>query len=263
MLSRVQAVEFRRNTTSGRTQPALLLCERSDGSEVEVVAKFSASCDQGVINLAREAFAACLAGDLGLPIPEPVLIELPDGWADSIIDGRQRQRIATSSGIAFGSTFVGSQFSAWNAGTRLRDALVPVAAAVFTFDAIIQNPDRRSDNPNCLVRGDEIRIFDHELALSQGLMLGWLPPWQCGGLKVFQNAGFHIFKAALSRSTIDYQPIRNAWKGLADSMIEDYVRAIPTEWSAAKADMEQAKVLIKTSRDKIDDCLIEIQRVLA
>ncbi len=37
-------------------------------------------------------------------------------------------------------------------------AMVPVALATFVFDAIIQNPDRRSGNPNCLVRGDAFRI---------------------------------------------------------------------------------------------------------
>src|SRR5262249_26198574 len=32
--------------------------------------------------------------------------------------------------------------------------------------AIIQNPDRRTENPNCLVRGESIRIFDHDLAFG-------------------------------------------------------------------------------------------------
>jgi len=55
--------------------------------------------------------------------------------------------------------------------------LVQTAAEVLVFDAIVQNPDRRADNPNCLVRGDEIRIIDHELAFSHGLVIGSVPPW--------------------------------------------------------------------------------------
>ena len=31
---------------------------------------------------------------------------------------------------------------------------------------MIQNPDRRQDKPNLLRKGDELAIFDHEMAFS-------------------------------------------------------------------------------------------------
>jgi hypothetical protein len=55
-----------------------------DTSLIEVVVKFSDFCDQKQENLAMEsmeAIAGCLAGDLGLPIPEPWLISIPPDWA--------------------------------------------------------------------------------------------------------------------------------------------------------------------------------------
>ena len=64
MLHRATPIAFDRAMGNGRTKPALLVCETQAGEEVEVVAKFSANCDQGVTNLAREAVAACLAADL-------------------------------------------------------------------------------------------------------------------------------------------------------------------------------------------------------
>jgi hypothetical protein len=70
-----------------------------------------------------------------------------------------RANIQRSACVAFGSSFAGAQFSAWNDGTLLRPSMVPLALATFVFDAIIQNPDRRSGNPNCLVRGDEFRFL--------------------------------------------------------------------------------------------------------
>ena len=68
MLTRVVAIEFSRPTDSGRTFPSHLVCEKSNGDAVEVVAKFSAGCDEGVVDLAREVISACLAADLGLPV---------------------------------------------------------------------------------------------------------------------------------------------------------------------------------------------------
>jgi hypothetical protein len=66
-----------RPAAQGRTGPVLAAIETEDGEEVEVFAKLSAGCDQGVVNLAREAIAACLAADLGLPVPRPWLVEVP------------------------------------------------------------------------------------------------------------------------------------------------------------------------------------------
>ncbi len=192
MIARLKPIEFIRNTKSGRTHPALLTCEADNGDLVEVVAKFSASCDEGVTNLAREVVAACLAADLSLPIPEPYLLEIKAEWAEIVAEPIQRSRIQRSSTVAFGSKLIGSQYSAWSAGSRLLDEMVQVAAAVFTFDAIIQNADRRSGNPNCLVRGEQLRIIDHELTFMHRLILGWKPPWEIGGLRVMQTPGYHI-----------------------------------------------------------------------
>jgi hypothetical protein len=118
--------------------------------------------------LAREVVAACLARDLGLPIPSPFLLDITPAWAAGVGDDARRTNIQRSATVAFGSRFVGARFSAWNDGIALRPTMVPPALATFVFDAIIQNPDRRSSNPNCLVRRDTFRIFDHELAFGPG-----------------------------------------------------------------------------------------------
>jgi hypothetical protein len=90
MLATVTATEYVRPMDSGRTCPVIVNCERPDGSIVTTVAKFSDFCDQKEVHLAREIVAACLAGDLGLPIPTPVLIEVPPGWADTDMKDKQR-----------------------------------------------------------------------------------------------------------------------------------------------------------------------------
>ena len=141
--------------------------------------------------------------------------------------------------------------------------MVPMALATFAFDAIIQNPDRRSGNPNCLVRGDAFRIFDHELTFAHGLILGWKPPWVPGGLQLLEQPGFHIFRRELRGKNLDFPTVRESWKHLIDSRIDGYADVVPAEWAQAATDVAGAITLIKSARDRIDDCLAEIQRVLA
>jgi hypothetical protein len=158
MLIRVFPVEYVRPMRCGRTKPLLLVCETPAGDLIEVVAKFSAGCDEGVSSLAREVLAACLAAALGLPVPEPYLIEVTPNWIATVSDSGERARIQSSSPVAFGSRLLTGQYAAWSPGNLIRDVMLPTASAIFVFDAITQNPDRRTDNPNCLVKGDEFRL---------------------------------------------------------------------------------------------------------
>jgi len=247
---------------NGKTGPALIICQKQNGEEVEVVAKCSAGCEQKEKSLAAEVIGACLAADLGLPILEPFLVELDPDFIASVPDAMHREKMAVSNIVAFGSKHVTGQYSAWTNGNLISEAMLPRAVAVFAFDGIIQNPDRREGNPNCLVRGDEIRIIDHELAFAHSLILFWKAPWKVGGLQNLEAPGFHIFRAGLKGKQIDYSPIRAAWAGLSDAQILAYGNAIPAEWADATNSVASALQLIKDARDNIDACITEIQRVL-
>jgi hypothetical protein len=262
MLARVKAIEHHALTTSGKTRPSRIVCERADGTTVEVVAKFSAGCDEHEASLAREVIAACLAADLGLPVPEPFLVDVPCDWADHVPDPGQRARVQVSSPVAFGSRNITGGYVAWHIGMRIDETMLPMAAAIFTFDAIIQNIDRRVGNPNCFVKGSQIRIFDHELAFTHGVVIGWKPPWMPGSLKSLETPGFHIFRAGLIGRRIDFGPIRAAWVALSDLRIAEYGKALPSEWSGAANAVRAALTLIRDARDNIDACLAEVKRVL-
>lgn len=262
MLERVTATAFRGATTNGRTQPLLLECEKADGTTVDVIAKFSANCDQQVTNLAREVIAACLAADLGLPVPPPFLVEISPAFCAIIDDVPRRSKIEASSPVAFGSTHVTGQYATWVTGTRISDTLLPVATAIFTFDAITQNPDRRDGNANLLVRGDEVRIIDHELCFAHDLIISWRPPWQPGALNGLKTNGQHIFRAGLVGRMPDFWGIRAKWAGLSDVRLQAYEQAVPPEWAAAAASVQAALKLIRDARDNIDGCTNEIKRVL-
>jgi hypothetical protein len=250
---------------TGRTGPLLLGCVPVDDPAVdpiEVVVKFSAGCDQGVVNLAREVVAACLARDLGLPVPIPYLVELPPEFVETISDQEIKPRVAISIPLAFGSRLVIPQYNAWVEANRIRASMIPTAAAIFVFDALTQNADRRVSNPNCLVKGDELRIFDHELAFAHGLLLGWLPPWVAGGLNSLETPGAHIFRDGLRGKPIDYEQIKRQWAGLSEERLTAYRESVPAEWPGAGAVVDQALDLVRAARNNIDGCLDEVRRVL-
>lgn len=251
-----------RPMVNGKTGPALIVCQRANSEEIEVVVKCSAGCEQKETSLAAEVVGACLAADLGLPVLEPFLVELQPEFIESVPNSVHREKMAASNAVAFGSRHVTGQYSTWTNGNLISEVMIPTAAAVFAFDGIIQNPDRRDGNPNCLVRGDEIRIIDHELAFAHGLILFWKAPWKVGGLQSFETPGLHIFRAGLKGKSIDYSPIRAAWAGLSDAQISAYGSAVPAEWATTTKSVASALQLIKDARDNIDACITEIERVL-
>ena len=132
------------------------------------------------------------------------------------------------------------------------------------FDAIIQNVDRRSENPNCLVRGDLIRIFDHELAFqprTADRLEAALDPRRSSelgnsGAVIFSAPGWLAGQSTFSRSgthgrtcpTLGSQPM---------------VTSFPSNGQALLARVTKALTLIRDARDNIDACLREVRRVLA
>lgn len=258
MLKTLEAVQYIREIGSGRTKPIVIAAEYEDGDVFEVVLKFSSACDMGTNSLTVEVIAACLAGHLGLPIPEAFLVEVPSDWRGCLPDA-VRKRTSEFDILAFGSKLVWPQWPVWAASSSLSAAMIQTAAEIIAFDGFIENVDRRDANPNCLVSGDQVRIFDHELAFPRGLF--GPKPWALGGLGSFVDPGKHIFRRGLVAQHIDHNSIRAKWAGLRDDEIDGYGASVPPSW---RDDHFIADILakIRQVRDNIDDCMIELDRIL-
>ena len=107
-----------------------------------------------------------------------------------------------------------------------------------------------------------MRIIDHELCFSPVTLLGWRPPWQLGALYLMERPGAHIFREPLRGQTIDWEPIKAAWRGLSDADLADYQVVIPPEWATALPAIGKAIDKIRNARDNIDGCVAEVHRVL-
>jgi len=231
MLDRVVATRFINPMGNGKTKPLLLECERADGKTVEVVVKCSAGPTEGVKNLAIEAIAAMLAADLGLPVPEPLLVVVDKRLLATCTERDDiRATWLKSLDLAFGTVRVPEGFAVWTRGAVVPDALCMEAAEVFAFDAIIVNSDRRPQNPNCLSSGSELAIFDHELSFTQQGILFWKAPWLEGGFKDYSGEN-HIFaKPHLKTTPTQMDRFVSAWEQLPDARFDEYRNALPQEW---------------------------------
>lgn len=265
-IERVEAVQFNQIMTKGRTSPLLLTCERADGGTIEAVVKFATGRECTIASLCAELIAAQLAVDLGLPTPTPVVVTWEEIFASGIIEPQAREVVISSSPPAFGSTFVTNGFVTWPTDRKfLGDVARTTALATFFFDAMIGNSDRGGMKPNILVRGDDFRLIDHEMAFRDYLLfVKALPPWALGGLNGMVTPGAHIFAGQLAKNAngLDFDPIRNAWAGLSDRQIEAYEASLPPEWTVDRRIVAFAVERIKECRNRIDDCVTECRRAL-
>ena len=259
VLRRLEAVQFIGDVGSGRTQPVIAAAEDAAGDVHEVVLKFASRCDLGTNSLTVEVIAACLAGSIGLPIPEPFLVDLSPDWRGTLPPDIRR-RVSEFDNLAFGSRLIFPQWPAWTVANRLSPAMVQTAAEILAFDAFVENVDRREGNPNCLVSGDQLRIFDHELAFPRGLIGG--KPWSVGGMNpLTQPPGRHIFHGQLVSQGIDLPSIRAKWAALRDEDIDEYGTAVPAEWHEAGF-VGDILTKIRQVRDNLTGCMAELERIL-
>ena len=265
MLATVTAVRFDHLLTTGRTTPALLSCVRQDGIEIEVVTKFSAGCDRGATALAIEALLAMLAADLGLPVPEPVLVDVDPDVIDPTVSARASELARKSVRPSFGSVLLPPGFSAVASGKRLDD-LVVQAAEIFAFDAMILNPDRRVDKPNCECDGRSLAIFDHEAAMAGLDALGSMfqpYPWVTGSLSPMGlGPGQHVLFTLLRGKDVQFDRLVAAWATVTDTRLSDYRNALPDTWGSANSVIDQAVEYLAELRHHIPAVLDEIRRVL-
>ena len=264
MIRRATTVEFRGVANWGRNEPLLTVVETDDGELLELYVKPSGRPELGFEGLANELFATCIAGHLGLPVCEPIIVDVDPDWIETLPDPALRQVMTNSSSVAFGSVSAGEGWRQWSTGDQILGARREPALGIFAFDAFTGNDDRRLEKPNLLVRGDEMRIIDHELCFRVRMKLfPRLAPWELGNLSPMIHAERHILGPALKADRLlEFDALRNGWAGLSNDCLEDYGAVIPGQWAAATGAVDDAIAHLKAVRDRVDECLVEVRRVL-
>jgi hypothetical protein len=233
-IKRLRASALSRCLTSGRTRPAILLCEDANGAPAgEFVVKFRGGIDTCVAGLAYELLASVLAEELGLFTPPPAVVEIDQEVAVLIqkVEPRLATVVANSVGLNFGSEVLQSGFSTWPVGKSIPLSLRQAALEVFAFDALTQNPDRKYSNPNLLWNGNELCLIDHEMAFSF-LYAVTKPshPWELSH-RNFDFLKEHVFYRELKGQKLEIDRFVGALNGLSNKFFNQLTRQLPSDWN--------------------------------
>lgn len=262
MFEKVTAVRFDKPTEKGRTQPIRMAAIREDGSTVELVVKFSAKCNSEVEGLAVEAIAAMLGHELGLPVPDFFLVEVTPAFIDSIADPTVQAHVRVSCPLAFGSRELFG-FGIVRGDQKWTDDQAQVLAEIFAFDGFIANVDRKPSNPNCLIRGEQLALIDHEAAMFVRAFIPPHRPWVVGGLQWLSFEDGHVFYKPLKGKPIDLSRLQNGWAGISDARLTEFQQALPVEWRPDSENVGAALNLIRDIRANMVPSIQEVMRILA
>lgn len=130
---------------------------------------------------------------------------------------------------------------------------------VFAFDALIQNPDRRDSNPNLLTKGDNICVYDHELAFS--FLVDIKPPttpWKLDGQKYLDS---HVFFRKLKSKPIELNDFAVKLASLTEAVLLAIKADVPEAW--VNRDIARIEAHLRTLREHADEFIDEVRRKLA
>jgi hypothetical protein len=156
-MRRVTATRYVTALREGGSLPGLV---EADDDGLYVV-KFRGA-GQGPGALVAEVVAGELARELGLPVPELVVVTVPDELGHAEPDPEIRELIDASRGENVGMDFLPGALPFDLAGGVMPDP--DLAAEIVWFDWLVTNIDRTPRNPNLLTWHGRIWMIDHGAA---------------------------------------------------------------------------------------------------
>lgn len=118
---------------------------------------------QGVLALVAEIVVSELAEALGLPVPERVLLALPERVESLDKNDELRDLLDASVGLNLGYRFLNGALPFTE--KRASEVDAHFATAVLVLDALVWNVDRTPRNPNIVVHNGSLWLLDHGAAL--------------------------------------------------------------------------------------------------
>jgi hypothetical protein len=261
VLPALVATQFIRIMNTGRTAPILCACADQGGAYAgEFVIKLRHRLDMGARGLLRELVASRLADHFGILVPEPAGVSIGPEFIEALADQYRdlSDSMQASVGLNFGSRVL-QPVNTWLVNRLIPEAMRRDAANIFAFDALIQNPDRRTGNPNLLTQGDSIYVFDHETSFSFLVALaGAGDAWSLERENYLQE---HVFFRRLKGLEIDLDDFEQRLAALDDETIAELRAEVPDEW--LHQDLETIEAHLIDVRDHAHLFVEQVRRRLA
>lgn len=213
------AEQYLGRAESGRTRPLRLSCshQAEEGASArdiaEFYAKFAGLPEVTERSLFAEMTGNVLARSCGITTGEPAFIEIHPSFSDFL----RHMDVRLSAGLGVGSRNLGAGLGPPAFG-RWSQEQVEEAARLYLFDLLVQNPDRRPDNPNCLVVSRRLAAIDFETCFSFLYpVVG--PPVQPWELSRHGIARRHLFFSEVKEAGVE-------WHVLVDGMLTVMMHAM-------------------------------------
>jgi len=134
------------------------------------------------------------------------------------------------------------------------------ATNIFAFDALIQNPDRRVENPNLFTQGDSIYVYDHE-ETSFSFLVAVSPSEEPWNLEREAYLDRHVFYSGLRAKEIDLVDFGQWLKDLTPEVLTTIREEVPQEW--AHEDQKRIEGHLVEVQKNTEKFLEQIRRRLA
>ena len=199
--------------------------------------------------LIAELFCSFLARELGIGFLTPFVVNVTSEFI-SALPKPDQDVFRRSVGLNFGSEAAPAGFSLVPPEPRVPIALRSTAADIFAFDVLIQNYDRKADNPNLLWDRNKILAIDHEGALKPILLSRGIPSFICLELDKFYD---HVFYSAVSQKDAGFDRLASALERLSAGRIDELLGEIPIQWQIGEdlAKVRERLLWIVENREQV------------
>lgn len=226
-----QAIRFE-GLKKGRTRPLLLGCERVDGAQVvrsTLVVKAIGLPEVATFTLGQECAGLVIAKAVDVSVPEVGLVDLSPEFVEATAADLKSFGLTVQPGTAVGAAYL-QGLAPVNRNPQLREEEIPIAARIYALDLVIQNPDRRTDNPNCGYYRKMLTAYDFEAAFSFRLLIGPKPdPCDVSSFGIHRS---HLFFEALRGKSVQWTRICHSLCSLDSSTLAGIYNQAPPNWHA-------------------------------
>jgi hypothetical protein len=222
--------EFLEQVLPGRTHPIVLNCVQAGPNRGPLRQSFVTKAlglpEVTVRGLACELFGNILARELGVRTPTAGIIDIGVDVADALNVALTTRNLSISAGLAVGSSFMRPLTAVVS---HVPQATEPEAVGLFGFDLMVQNPDRRENNPNCAMFEDQLLAFDFELCFSFLLPILGLraEPWAVSQHGIAKT---HVMYRRLHQRRPGWASILSAIAALTPEKIVTMSNLVPETW---------------------------------
>lgn len=213
----VEAETFYQEFRTGSSLP--LLVGGSDGKRY--VLKLAGGGD-GVLAHAVGYLSTRLAQWIGIPVLDPVLLKVPEGFAQKDWDPEIRELVEKSVGVNFATEH---REDARPFGEEGDEKAIPktLRGFIFLYDLFLLNVDRGPKNPNMILSEEELFCLDYSSSMMMRGVLGREVGKERPFLRQLRKHPFYSLK-------VDKYNFIRLVKAVGDEQLAEAVGELPDTW---------------------------------